>query len=69
MESMALEAVQTGERPESLVSRIYNLNRSTGIARAKLIATDQVGKLTGLPSGKEVLGHWHGHIHVANSDG
>lgn len=55
MESMALEAVQTGERPESLVSRIYNLNRSTGIARAKLIAADQVGKLTGLLSEKRSL--------------
>lgn len=48
METMVLEAVQTGVRPEELVSRIYNLNRSTGIARAKLIAADQVGKLTGL---------------------
>lgn len=55
MESMALEAVQTGERPESLVSRIYNLNRSTGIARAKLIAADQVGKLTGLLAEKRSL--------------
>ena len=48
MESMVLEAVQTGVRPEELVPRIYNLNRTTGIARAKLIAADQVGKLTGL---------------------
>lgn len=48
METMVLEAVQTGVRPEELVSRIYNLNRSTGISRAKLIAADQVGKLTGL---------------------
>lgn len=55
MESMVLEAVQTGERPESLVSRIYNLNRSTGIARAKLIAADQVGKLHGLLSEKRSL--------------
>lgn len=55
MEAMVLEAVQTGERPESLVSRIYNLNRSTGIARAKLIAADQVGKLTGLLAEKRSL--------------
>lgn len=55
MESMALEAVQTGARPEDLVSRIYNLNRSTGISRAKLIAADQVGKLTGLLNEKRSL--------------
>lgn len=55
METMVLEAVQTGVRPEELVSRIYNLNRSTGIARAKLIAADQVGKLTGLLSEKRSL--------------
>ena len=55
MESMVLEAVQTGVRPEDLVSRIYNLNRTTGIARAKLIAADQVGKLTGLLTEKRSL--------------
>lgn len=55
MESMVLEAVQTSVRPEELVSRIYNLNRSTGIARAKLIAADQVGKLTGILSEKRSL--------------
>lgn len=55
MEAMVLEAVQTGVRPEELVSRIYNLNRSTGISRAKLIAADQVGKLAGLLSEKRSL--------------
>lgn len=48
MESMVLEAVQTGQRPESLVPRIFNLNRATGINRAKLIAADQMGKLLSL---------------------
>lgn len=48
MESMVLEAVQTGQRPEELVSRIYNLNRATGLNRARLIAADQIGKLQGL---------------------
>lgn len=48
MESLVLEAVQTGTRHEDLVARIYNLNRSTGVNRAKLIAADQVGKLTAI---------------------
>lgn len=48
MESMVLEAIQTGQRPEELVPRIHNLNRSTGIHRARLIAADQIGKLQGL---------------------
>lgn len=48
MEAMVLEAIQTGQRPEELVPRIYNLNRATGINRARLIAADQIGKLQGL---------------------
>lgn len=48
MESLVLEAVQTGRRPEDLISQIYNLNRATGINRARLIAADQIGKLQGL---------------------
>lgn len=48
MESMVLEAIQTGQRPEELVPRIYNLNRAMGLNRARLIAADQIGKLQGI---------------------
>jgi len=48
MESMALEAVQTGKRPEQLTLDILKANKGLTVTRAKLIARDQIGKLTSL---------------------
>lgn len=48
MESMALEAVQLGKRPEVLTLDILKANKNLSVTRAKLIARDQIGKLTSL---------------------
>jgi hypothetical protein len=48
MESMALEAVQLGKRPEQLTLDILKANKALTVTRAKLIARDQIGKLTSL---------------------
>jgi len=46
MEAMALDAVQTGKRPEQLTLDILKANKNISVTRAKLIARDQIGKLT-----------------------
>ena len=48
VESMVLEAVQTGKRPEVLVLDILKANKNLSVNRAKLIARDQIGKLLSL---------------------
>lgn len=45
METMVLEAVQTGKRPEELTLDILKANKGMSVTRAKLIARDQIGKL------------------------
>lgn len=48
METMALEAVQTGKRPEVLTLEILKANKNLTVNRAKVLARDQIGKLTSL---------------------
>lgn len=48
METLALEALQTGKRPEDLLVDVLRLNKNLTVNRARLIATDQLGKLNGL---------------------
>lgn len=46
METMALDAVTNGKRPEQLLIDIMKVNKMS-YNRARLIARDQIGKLTG----------------------
>jgi uncharacterized protein with gpF-like domain len=45
METLALEALQTGKRPEALLVDILKLNQNLTVSRARLIAQDQLAKL------------------------
>jgi len=45
METLALEAVQTGKRPEALLVDILKMNQNLTVNRARLIARDQTAKL------------------------
>ena len=45
METMALEAVQTGKRPEALLVDVLKMNQNLSVKRARLIARDQLAKL------------------------
>jgi uncharacterized protein with gpF-like domain len=47
IETSVLEAVQIGKRPEDLLVDILKANKGMTIDRARLIATDQCGKLLG----------------------
>ena len=47
IETSVLEAVQVGKRPEDLLVDILRANKDMTINRARLIATDQTGKLLG----------------------
>ncbi len=55
MESMALEAIQTGKRPEQLTLDILKANKNLSVTRAKALARDQIGKLTSLLTEKRSL--------------
>jgi uncharacterized protein with gpF-like domain len=45
METLALEALQTGKRSEALLVDILKLNQNLTVSRARLIAQDQLSKL------------------------
>jgi uncharacterized protein with gpF-like domain len=45
METLAIEALQTGKRPEALLVDILKLNQNLTVSRARLIAQDQLAKL------------------------
>ena len=47
IETSVLEAVQVGKRPEDLLVDILRANKGMTVDRARLIATDQTGKLLG----------------------
>jgi hypothetical protein len=55
METLALEALQVGKRPEDLLVDILRLNKNLTVNRARLIATDQLGKLNGLMTERRSL--------------
>jgi uncharacterized protein with gpF-like domain len=55
METLALEALQVGKRPEDLLVDILRLNKNLTVNRARLIATDQLSKLNGLMTEKRSL--------------
>jgi len=46
LEAMALEAIQKGTRPDRLTVDILKANQNLTVNRARLIARDQIGKLT-----------------------
>ena len=52
MESLALEAIQTGKRPEALLVDLLKLEKNLGYNRARLIAEDQTGKLLSIVNEK-----------------
>ena len=47
IESVVLEAVQIGKRPEDLLVDILRINKGMTVDRARLISVDQTGKLLG----------------------
>lgn len=47
IESVVLEAVQVGKRPEDLLVDILRINKGMTVDRARLISVDQTGKLLG----------------------
>ena len=52
MESMAVEALQLGKRPEALLVDLLKLEKNLGYNRAKLIAVDQLSKLNSIVNEK-----------------
>ena len=55
MEALALDALQTGKRPEQLLVDILKLDKTLGYNRARLIAQDQLGKLYAITNEKRSL--------------